>query len=81
MHCTVCSVIPVDGNWFAKCGTVNQGPYLSAGIAVRIATSEALEMRRQGRRSRISVQNTAGDVEVEYCLCTRFKNAQSATLL
>jgi len=81
MHCTVCSVVPVDGNWFAKCGTVSHGPYMSAGIAVRIATSEALEIRRQGRRSRISVQNTAGEIEVEYCLCSKFKNAQPSSLI
>jgi hypothetical protein len=81
MHCTVCSVIPVDGNWFAKCGAANHGPYMSAGIAVRVATSAALEIRRQGRNSRISVQNAAGEVNVEYCLCGKFKDTQSTSLV
>jgi hypothetical protein len=76
MFCTVCSVIPVDGNWIAKCGMVDHGPYMSNGMALRVATSEALELRRQGRRSRISVQNSAGEVIVEYCLCADFKKTR-----
>ena len=75
MYCTVCSVIPVGSTWVAECGTTSHGPYLSNGIALRVAVSEAQALHRQGKRSRISVQNSAGDVSAEYCLCADFKRA------
>ena len=37
MSCTACSVIQVDGNWVVECGKTRHGPYLSDGLAVRIA--------------------------------------------
>ena len=73
MFCIACSVIPVDSEWVVECGTESHGPYMSNRMALRVAISEALELRRQGRRSRISVRNSAGGVKVEHCLCADYK--------
>jgi hypothetical protein len=62
-------------SWIVQCGADSHGPYLSNGMALRVATAEALSLRRQGRRSKISVQNRAGETSVEYCLCDAFKKA------
>jgi hypothetical protein len=75
MACTCCSVIPFDGSWIVECEKVIHGSYMSNGMALRVATSEALAIRRLGRRSRISVQNNAGDIIAEYCLCDDLKMA------
>ena len=64
MFCTACTVIPTADS---------HGPYLSNGMALRVATAEALALHRQGRRSKICVQNRDGDTQVEYCLCDAFK--------
>jgi hypothetical protein len=74
--CTVCSVIPVDGDWLVEYGKTIHGPYLSNGIALRVAVSEAQALHRQGQRSRISVQDNAGAISAEYCLCADFKKAR-----
>ena len=76
MSCVACSVIPVDGNWFVEHGQTSHGPYISNEIALRIATSEALSLHRQGQRSKISVHDRHGKVSAEYCLCSNFKIAQ-----
>ena len=73
MECTVCSVISVKGSWFADCGTTRHGPYMSNGIALRVATGEALALYRKQLPARVSVQDDAGCVCAEYCLCTNFK--------
>jgi hypothetical protein len=73
MSCTACSVIPVDGNWLVECGKVSHGPYMSNGIAVRVAITEALALRRQAQPSKISIQDRTGRISAEYCLCADFK--------
>ncbi len=73
MLCTACTVIPLADSWIVQCGADSHGPYLSNGMALRVATAEALSLRRQGRRSKISLQNRQGDTQVEYCLCEAFK--------
>lgn len=78
MPCTACSIIPVDGKWIVRCGEQNQGPYISEGMAQRVATTEALALHRDGKRSRISIEDEAGNIRAEYCLCTDFKAARSS---
>ena len=75
MSCTACTLIPVSSGWIAECGNMRQGPYLSKGIAFRIAATEALVLRRHGQRVRISIQDESGAVSAEYCLCDKFKVA------
>jgi hypothetical protein len=65
-------VIPNGKGWFAQIGKAEQGPYLSRELATRVALTEALEIRREGGRARLSVQNESGDVQVERCLCAEF---------
>jgi len=75
MPCTACTLIHVANGWIAECENVRQGPYLSKGVAFRIAAAEALALRRHGQRSRISVQDESGAVSAEFCLCDNFKFA------
>ena len=72
MSCTAYSVIPVDGDWFVECGKIRYGPYLSNGIALRVAVSGSQALCREGKPSKISVQDNGGTVRVEYCLCANF---------
>lgn len=73
MSCIACTVTPMADNWIVQCGEDRHGPYLSNGMALRVATAEALSLRRQGRRSKISLRDRSGETTVEYCLCEAFK--------
>jgi len=75
MSCTICTLLPLRNAWIAECGTSRQGPYLSKGMALRVAAAEAQARRRRGDNVRIAVQDESGDVCAEYCLCDRFKRA------
>ena len=75
MSCTICTVLPIAKGWIADCGKTQQGPYLSKGMAFRIAASEARVLRQNGQDVRISILDELGAVTAEYCLCERFKAA------
>jgi hypothetical protein len=75
MTCNVCSAIARRGAWFVENGSVYQGPYMSNGIAIQAATSEALALRRKQIPAKVSVQDSAGRIFAEYCLCADFKKA------
>jgi hypothetical protein len=77
MPCTLCAVVPNGKGWLAQVGRGEQGPYLSREIAARVALSAALELRREGCRARLSVQNRCGDIAFERCLCAEFPLQQS----
>jgi hypothetical protein len=64
--------VPSGKGWLTQIGQAEKGPYLSREMAMRVALSEALGIRREGGRARLSVQNQAGDVQVERCLCAAF---------
>ncbi len=72
VHCALCSIIPVGGNWIVRCGTVDHGPFMSKGIALRRAFAEAQAVRAKGQRSRVSVQDGSGRVANEHCLCADY---------
>ncbi len=76
MSCTVCSVIPVDGTWVVEHGTTRHGPYMSDGIALQVAQGEALALCRKGLSAKISVEDGAGQISAEYCLCKAFNRAR-----
>ena len=78
MPCTLCAVVSNGKGWLAQIGKAEKGPYLSREMATRVALTEALGLRRDGRRARLSVQNERGDVHVERCLCVEFPVALSA---
>ena len=77
MDCIVCTVISVNDRWYANCGTTRHGPYMSDGIATKVALSEALVFRRKQLPVRVSVQDGTGCVRAEFCLCANFKFTQS----
>lgn len=62
----------------ARIGNAEKGPYLSHEMAARVAVTEAANLRREGRRARLSIHNTGGEVRVERCLCASFPVKQSA---
>jgi hypothetical protein len=76
MDCIVCSVIAVNGRWFADCGATRHGPYVSTDIATRVAIGEARVLHRRGRSVKVSVQDENGKVCAEYCLCPELKKAR-----
>jgi hypothetical protein len=59
--------------WFAVCGQSTFGPYMSQGIAIKIAANEARSFRQRAQPAKISIQDTQGEAQVEYCLCLNFK--------
>ena len=72
MPCTLCAVVPSGKGWLTQIGKAEKGPYLSRDMATHVALTGALEIRREGGRARLSVQNDGGDVQVERCLCVEF---------
>ena len=62
MDCIVCSVISVNGRWFADCGATRHGPYVSTDIATRVAVGEARVLHRRGRSVKVSIQDENGKV-------------------
>ena len=77
IDCIVCSVMSINGRWYADCRSTRHGPYMSDDIATRVALSEALVHRRKRLPVRVSVQDGTGCVRAEFCLCANFKFAQS----
>lgn len=75
MSCICYSVISKDGSWIVGSEEINHGPYMSIGMALRVATSNALAKRSLGQRSRISIHNRTGVIVAEYCLCGDHKIA------
>ena len=77
MSCTLYSIVPVDGKWIVQCGTDNRGPFMSKGIALRLAFAEASAVHAKGQRSRVSIQDGAGTISAEHCLCADFQAVRS----
>jgi len=78
MPCTVCAVVPKARGWMAQIGKAEKGPYLTHEMAARVALTEAIALRREGRRARVCYLNEKGEVRVERCLCAKFPQALSA---
>jgi hypothetical protein len=73
-NCIVCRVsCGVDG-WTAKVPTGDLGPFMSRDLALRLAISEAMAIRRTGGAARVSVDAADGHARVEYCLCADFES-------
>ena len=75
MSCIICTVLHIGTGWIAECGTTRLGPYLSKGIAFRVAAAEAKALRQERKRVKLSLQDENGDISSEYCLCGKFKIA------
>jgi hypothetical protein len=48
------------------------GPYHSCDIALKVAISEALAVRRTGRPAQVTVASGDGSVIAKRCLCSSF---------
>jgi hypothetical protein len=68
MPCHVFTVVPRLGAWFVESNGPERGPYCSNDMAARVATIDALHMRRRGQRSMVSVRDGSGEVCLEYRL-------------
>jgi hypothetical protein len=73
LTCTQYRVYPdSSGGWTAQLDCRAAGPYASRDLALRVAVTEALQLRAEGRKVRITVQDADGETCVERCLCSRF---------
>lgn len=68
MNCKVCTVSFRNGGWYVAETQTTQGPYLSQGIALRIAATIALDNYRKGERMKLRIEDPAGTT-AEHCLC------------
>lgn len=71
-------LLPVRNAWIAECGLERHGPYLSKGMAFRVATAEARALRQRGSDVRVAIQDQNGDVSAAFCLCKKFQQTVSA---
>ena len=77
--CEVASVVPGRSSaWYVSCGKLRYGPYMSDDIALQVAVNEARSVSRNGGAAKVSVQDRAGEVRAEYCLCARFRGKSAA---
>jgi hypothetical protein len=79
LTCEVVSVVPGRSSaWYVECGKLRRGPYMSDDIALKVAINEARFVSRNGGAAKVSVQDRAGAVRAEYCLCARFSQKSAA---
>lgn len=69
MGCSTLIVVPRLDGWFVEGQRLRQGPYPSHDLALRVAFVEAANRRHNGRRAKVSVQDSEGTVRTELCLC------------
>jgi len=73
MECTRFLVRPGrNDGWLIEDGTRDMGPYHSRDLALRVAVSECLALRRAGLPARVTVEDAAGEAIVSRCLCASF---------
>lgn len=73
MDCTRILVRPDSHNgWMIEGGAREMGPYHSCDMALRVAISEALLVRRAGRPAHVAVEDGDGETVAKRCLCASF---------
>ena len=73
MNCTCFLVKPGHNEgWLIEGGRRDMGPYHSRVLALQVAVSECLAMRRAGRPARVRVDDRDGEAIVKRCLCASF---------
>ena len=73
MDCVACNVFPTSRReWMAQLENGAAGPFMSQDIALRIATLEALRLRRLNRAARVVVRTQDGAICAERCPCQQF---------
>ncbi len=73
MNCIPCIVFPTSKReWMAHLENGAVGPFIDLDFALKIATTEALQLRRLGRPARVVVIDKVGKTRAERCLCDNF---------
>ena len=73
MNCIPCIVFPTPKReWMAQLENGAVGPFMDRDFALKIATTEAIQLRRSGRPARVVVMDGNGKTCAERCLCERF---------
>ncbi|MGA2818418.1 MAG: hypothetical protein ABSE67_19430 [Xanthobacteraceae bacterium] len=73
MNCIPCIVFPTSKReWMAQLENGSAGPFIDLDFALKIATTEALQLRKSGRPARIVVIDKDGRTCAERCLCGKF---------
>jgi hypothetical protein len=71
--CTEYLVFPGEsGSWLSRLAEREAGPYATRDMALRVAITDALQLRAAGRGVRITVQDARGNTCAVRCLCERF---------
>ena len=68
MDCKRCQVAHGAQGWTAQTEKGEAGPYATQDMAMRVAVSEVLRLRRAGRAARLPLRNARGDLR-DICLC------------
>lgn len=78
----VCKQYSIDrdaeGSWLADLSDRLAGPYLSYGLALRVAMAEITQIRKLGYSAKFVVKNANGTVHTQHCFCKRFPNCPQA---
>jgi hypothetical protein len=73
MDCTRFLVRPGHNEgWLIEDGRRDMGPYHSRDLALQVAVSECLALRRAGLPARVTVEDGKGQPIVKRCLCASF---------
>ena len=73
MPCTRILVRPSHNKgWLIEDGRRDMGPYHSRDLALQVAVSECLALRRVGRPARVAIEDGGGETVVKRCLCAGF---------
>ena len=73
MDCTRFLVRPGrNDGWLIEDGKRDVGPYHSRDLALQVAVSECLTLRRAGRPAHVALVDAQGELVVKRCLCTSF---------
>lgn len=75
MDCNCIRVRPGPrAGWLIEGGAREMGPYYCRDLALRVAITEALSVRRAGRSAHIEVENSDGVTVARRCLCASFES-------
>lgn len=73
MDCTRILVRPAPREgWLIDGAAREMGPYHSRDMALRVAISEALSIRRAGKPARVAIEARDGTIIAKRCLCVQF---------
>jgi len=73
MECNCIRVRPAPrAGWLIEGGAREMGPYHCRDLALRVAITEALSVRRAGKPAHVEVEDGNGVMIAKRCLCASF---------